>query len=134
MAVSPEDQELARKKVHIAEVDLNYSLYFPLDRPYSALYPTCKASSGKTFAPVEAHEAESKGDRIIWGLVESAMESGTLKDLRDSLTIKTHEHPLQTPVQDNLMKQEGPSSKRNPVGHDSGDKDNTESDNDFFEP
>lgn len=133
-AVSPEDRDLARKKLHVAEVDLNYSLHFPLDRPYSALYPTCKANSSKISAPVDAHEAESKGDRAIWGLVESAMESGTLRNLRDSLTMKTNGHRLQTPVQDDIDKQEGPSNGENQMEGNSEDEDNTDSGNDFFEP
>ena len=132
-AEGPEDQELVKKKVHVAEVDLNYSLYFPLDRPYSALYPNCKADSGKAVAPVEAHTAEMKGDRAIWGLVEKAMESGTLTDLRDSSTLKTNGYHPQTLSQDNTVKQERPLNKTKLIEGNSINGQKSESGNDFFE-
>lgn len=91
------------QRLHVAEVNLNYTLYYPLMRPYSALFPKNQSDSMTTrssSAPdIEVHstggnEADdteevqgalsTNGDRVMWKAVERAMELGTLEDLRNS--------------------------------------------------
>ncbi|KAH7382259.1 hypothetical protein BKA66DRAFT_418366 [Pyrenochaeta sp. MPI-SDFR-AT-0127] len=81
-----------KQKVHNAEVDVNYAIYYPLMKPYSALYPKSKTSK-----PTETEVDEDgsndkssrevdgpKGDVSMWKAVEKAMEEGTLDALRHS--------------------------------------------------
>ena len=79
-----EDADLAAK-MHEATVDLNYTMYFPLNEKYQSLYPRI-AEQG----PKNSNSIGSMGKREIggqrpplWSLVEKAMADGTLKELRD---------------------------------------------------
>ncbi|KAF2223846.1 hypothetical protein BDZ85DRAFT_262274 [Elsinoe ampelina] len=72
----------ARERVRRAEVDLNYALYWPLERAYVSLWPR-KGKEGKDGADEEDGGEEAKGDREMWALVERCMAEGTLEDLRE---------------------------------------------------
>lgn len=133
-AKTPEEHELASKKAHVAEVNLNYSIYYPLERPYSALYPARKAYSGENSALDDTSIAEGKGDRQIWTLVQKAMKSGTLTDLRDSLTFKKDKNRLLPKISKYSGNQDNLANKKANVGSDtSGDGASSESDDGFFE-
>ena len=72
-----------RQKIHKAEVDVNYAIYYPLVKAYSSLYP--RGKEGDTEGKLDDGTAyRSKGDPEMWRLVERAMEQGTLNDLRES--------------------------------------------------
>lgn len=86
-----------RRRIHIAEVDLNYALYYPLMRPYSSLYPSAKREAGN-----EQPERETKGDADMWKAVEQAMDAGTLDALRESKPNK----PALQPKEDAPSKRE----------------------------
>ena len=133
VAETSEDEKLARKNVHIAEVNLNYSIYHPLERPYNALYPTCNACAGENPSVREPCLNEGKGDPEIWNLVEKAMESGTLTDLRDSLTLKNYDNRLQTMNQ--YPKSQDITTNRRINANADGleNNDSNDSDNGFFE-
>lgn len=84
-------QELAQK-VHNAEVDVNYAIYYPLMKPYASLYP--KSKKEKAADSDESGEGDSgdksnreadgpKGDVAMWKTVEEAMAEGTLDALRN---------------------------------------------------
>ena len=81
-----------QKKMHNAEVDVNYAISYPLMKPYSSLYPTTKKSKSKNAETDDSDEAKSKpedidgpkGDVMVWKMVEKAMEEGTLEALRNS--------------------------------------------------
>lgn len=92
------DDKLKRTKlqqrIHNAEVDVNYAIYYPLMKPYSSLYP--KSKNQKTDDAEGAEDKEEsgkthneeidgpKGDVEMWKAVERAMEEGTLDKLRYS--------------------------------------------------
>jgi hypothetical protein len=84
-------QDLARR-VHNAEVDVNYAIYYPLMKPYASLYP--KSRKEKAADSDESGEGGSgdksnrevdgpKGDLAMWKTVEEAMAEGTLDALRN---------------------------------------------------
>ncbi|KAF1843006.1 uncharacterized protein K460DRAFT_407380 [Cucurbitaria berberidis CBS 394.84] len=77
------------QRIHNAEVDVNYAIYYPLMKPYSSLYP--KSKTGKSAEAEE--EDDDKGNREVdgpkgnvemWRAVEKAMTEGTLDTLRYS--------------------------------------------------
>lgn len=91
-AEDEESKAALQKKVHNAEVDVNYAISYPLMKPYSSLYPTSKKSKPKNAETDDSDEAKSKpdeidgpkGDVMVWKMVEQAMEEGTLETLRNS--------------------------------------------------
>ena len=65
-----------KQATHRAEVDLNYTLYFPLMKKYQSLYPKGEAK--------EANDAAAATERPeMWQNIERAMAEGTLEQLRD---------------------------------------------------
>ncbi|KAL2350927.1 hypothetical protein BJ546DRAFT_999648 [Cryomyces antarcticus] len=85
---TPDSSELeeAAKLVHTAEVDLNYTLFFPLTKAYVSLYPKkVFPDDGKVHADEEASAVGIRGDRAMWMRVEKCMADGkkTLEALRD---------------------------------------------------
>ncbi|KAF2502571.1 hypothetical protein BU16DRAFT_554625 [Lophium mytilinum] len=102
-ATNPAEKEEVLRRVHVAEVDLNYTMYYPLVRPYSALFPknqgdgpttrsyptpdveedSAGGQDARTFEDRKAAPS-TKGDPTMWKAVERAMEEGTLDALRNS--------------------------------------------------
>ncbi|KAF2680368.1 hypothetical protein K458DRAFT_373644 [Lentithecium fluviatile CBS 122367] len=83
-----------RSRIHNANVDVNYTTYYPLLRPYVSLFPKAKKDQS---TPAESTEESStrdrpgaeavdgpRGDVEMWKAVEDAMEAGTLEKLRNS--------------------------------------------------
>ncbi|GAB7355856.1 hypothetical protein MBLNU459_g6516t1 [Dothideomycetes sp. NU459] len=94
-AEGTEDEDVLAEKVHEAQVDLNYTQYYPLDMAYSALFPgkTIKSKKGKEVqegsADNEAEKlVEKQGDPDMWKLVEKCMEQGKLDALRNGKLLK----------------------------------------------
>lgn len=92
-----QEKAIWEKKVHEAEVDVNYAQYYPLDQAYSALYPTKgkkKArsddeSGGKSGAVVDPDAQELRqGDPDMWKVVEICMAQGKLDKLRNGKLMK----------------------------------------------
>jgi hypothetical protein len=84
-------QHLA-EKVHNAEVDVNYSIYYPLLKPYASLYPKSKKSKASDSDDANEEDVDDKanrdvdgpkGDLDMWKSVEVAMAEGTLDALRN---------------------------------------------------
>ena len=144
------------QRIHNAEVDLNYAMYYPLLKPYSSLYPNAKHEKNKTEDATDSEDAQGqteepvgpKGDHTVWRAVEEAMESGTLADLRNSRQegavqrLKTVTQDKQKPKSELKTAQgkRGPSHKRsdanapsNARGAKEQDEDEEESDGGFFE-
>ncbi|KAF2200067.1 hypothetical protein GQ43DRAFT_456712 [Delitschia confertaspora ATCC 74209] len=79
-------QDALLEKIHNAEVDLNYALFYPLMKPYSSLYPRSKPSKPESSEPdamdVDAaaakkeEESGPKGDPEMWRAIAKAMEEG----------------------------------------------------------
>ncbi|UPX12945.1 uncharacterized protein EKO05_0003477 [Ascochyta rabiei] len=94
LAAAKDDEEkiALQKKLHNAEVDVNYAISYPLMKPYSSLYPTAKKAKSKIAETDDSDEAKAKpeeidgpkGDIMVWKMVEQAMEEGTLEALRNS--------------------------------------------------
>ncbi|KAJ4360899.1 uncharacterized protein N0V89_001468 [Didymosphaeria variabile] len=85
LATLANESEKAEKmrSIHNAEVDLNYTLYYPLLKTYVSLYPKGQKEDGKsgdTTPPTDG----PKGDVDMWKTVEKAMEEQTLEELRES--------------------------------------------------
>ncbi|OOF95988.1 hypothetical protein ASPCADRAFT_30142, partial [Aspergillus carbonarius ITEM 5010] len=83
------------EKLHVARVNLNYTIYYPLSEKYIALYAEQKKKTTTTtggkgdgedsdddarFGPIHMTVAEKPG---MWHVVEKCMEEGTLEELRD---------------------------------------------------
>lgn len=75
------------RRIHNAEVDVNYSIYYPLLKPYVSLFPKVKKGDD-TLGEVDKSGADNidgpKGNPEMWKAVESAMQEGTLEALRES--------------------------------------------------
>ncbi|PYI18281.1 hypothetical protein BO99DRAFT_444004 [Aspergillus violaceofuscus CBS 115571] len=81
------------KKLHVARVNLNYTIYYPLTEKYIALYADVKknkkAEGGQ--GDVEAEQDQDQEDAAgaaekssaMWKTVEQCMKDGTLDLLRD---------------------------------------------------
>lgn len=86
LSASSDDQDdqvrqKLKKEIDEYELDVNYTIYYPLDRPYHSLFPKDKddadgATNGLTI---------SKGDTEIRKLVQQCMQDGRLQALRDGL-------------------------------------------------
>jgi hypothetical protein len=74
---STDEVEALKKEMHVAEVDLNYTQYCPLNEPYVSLYPQ-KSSDGE-----DDVVAEPPPKPAMWAEVEKCMEEGTLDRLRN---------------------------------------------------
>ncbi|PWY73822.1 hypothetical protein BO94DRAFT_474966 [Aspergillus sclerotioniger CBS 115572] len=82
------------EKLHVARVNLNYTIYYPLSEKYIALYAEQRKKTTTTggkgdgedsdddarFGPIHATVAEKPG---MWHVVEKCMAEGTLDELRD---------------------------------------------------
>ncbi|OAG06395.1 uncharacterized protein CC84DRAFT_1090763 [Paraphaeosphaeria sporulosa] len=85
LAALEDEPEKAEKmhSIHNAEVDLNYTLYYPLLKAYVSLYPKQQkedSKSGDAAPPTDG----PKGDVNMWKTVEKAMGEQTLEELRES--------------------------------------------------
>lgn len=78
--------------MHNAEVDVNYSIYYPLLKPYASLYPKSKKSKASDSDDANEEDVDDKanrdvdgpkGDLDMWKSVEVAMAEGTLDALRN---------------------------------------------------
>lgn len=78
------------QKIHVARVNLNYTIYYPLTEKYLSLYPKSKGKPEEVGAE-SASESDSKdrkkydGDAKppLWPAVEKCMEEGSLDLLRE---------------------------------------------------
>ncbi|RFU25861.1 hypothetical protein B7463_g10475, partial [Scytalidium lignicola] len=77
---STEEVENLKKQMHIAEVDLNYTQYFPLAETYIGIYPQRGTGGGKKDEPPTT---DTNLKPPMWKEVEKCMENGTLDKLRN---------------------------------------------------
>lgn len=80
LSTTEDDAEKAslRSKIHSADVDVNYTIYYPLLKPYVSLFPKPKDSTEP------ANEPGPRGDVDMWRAIEKAMAKGSLEQLRNS--------------------------------------------------
>lgn len=71
--------------IHNAEVDLNYTMYHPLDEKYHSLYPPKVGDAAEDDGRVSTERLKGgEASRpAIWAVVEQCMRAGTLVALRD---------------------------------------------------
>ena len=76
------EYEALKSAVYEAEVDLNYTMYYPLAEKYVSLYPRSKDHDSNSIGG--NLERKLGGERpVLWFLIERAMKEGTLDELRD---------------------------------------------------
>ncbi len=101
LALQKEDY---KRRLHDAKVDLNYTIFAPLDQKYISLYPSIskepKARKDNGGEAGEDHDAAAKDDESgifrndtgqkppLWYEVEKAMENSTLEALRDGQVLR----------------------------------------------
>jgi hypothetical protein len=79
---SEEEVAIVKTKMHVAEVDLNYTQYFPLNQRYISLYPQKNVGESEIGSQDEtADDVTAKPS--MWAEVERRMAEGTLNQLRD---------------------------------------------------
>ncbi|OAK99203.1 hypothetical protein IQ06DRAFT_16310 [Phaeosphaeriaceae sp. SRC1lsM3a] len=125
------------QRVHNAEVDVNYAIYYPLMKPYSSLYPKSKKPKAEDSEEAEdtgedsknsAEQDGPKGDVEMWKAVEQAMEDGTLEKLRYS----KHALPAEPPKKSKKPKVKENKKEVEKKTHAAAEEDE-DSDNGFFE-
>ena len=77
------EKDSKMRSIHNAEVDLNYTLYYPLLKTYVSLYPKQQKDGDKSSDAASLPEGP-KGDVEMWKRVEKAMEDRALEELRES--------------------------------------------------
>ena len=71
-------------EVHNAEVDVNYTLFHPLDERYQGLYPHDQGRNTKgDEVAAERSKKEVVSKPRYWAVVEQCMQDGTLDALRE---------------------------------------------------
>lgn len=84
-----------QRKVHEAEVDVNYAVYYPLERHYVPLFPSRQKTGaaedeGGADEEIET-EVQRKGDLDMWRKIEECMGDGTLEELRNGKLLESNE-------------------------------------------
>ncbi|KAH7360774.1 hypothetical protein BKA65DRAFT_493948 [Rhexocercosporidium sp. MPI-PUGE-AT-0058] len=88
---STEEVETLKAQMHIVEVDLNYTQYYPLSEAYISLYPP--TNSGGEEGEGSKMEKDDKPKPPMWAEIEQAMEDGSLNRLRN----RTPNVPVKAP-------------------------------------
>ena len=141
------EDEARKASVHAAQVDVNYTIYYPLTEKYVSLFPLEKRASDKngSQSPETGKDLSIEGKRVrppMWAVIERCMEEGTLDQLRDGkLNTLYSIHPTMTRAkpQDTLQRtKQLPSSntkaKATANDHTVTTEHGDDSDGGFFEP
>lgn len=96
-----------KRKLHVAEVDLNYAQYSPLAEPYVSIFPAKRKKDNKEEGEdgngEEAGEDDQDESRPpIWHEVETATEDGTLNKLRNRAPTLPAKSATKAPTQDKV--------------------------------
>lgn len=95
------------RKIHDAEVNLNYTIYYPLTEKYISLYPKSKGKSSEDAEAESETEPENKDKKqqpegekpALWSVVEKCMKEETLGLLREGkLNIGADGKPVAKPA------------------------------------
>ncbi|KAJ5131020.1 rRNA-processing protein EFG1 [Penicillium bovifimosum] len=84
--LDPKEKARLAEKIHICQVNLNYTIYYPLTEKYISLYPK---TNGKPDAAGSESETQKKditsneAKPPMWAIVEKCMEEKTLDLLRE---------------------------------------------------
>lgn len=133
--------------MHNAQVAVNYAIFYPLMKPYCALYGRANREKGNAGKETAEEEAEGqhqdtkghipKGDPQMWEAVERATAEGTLDELRNRVegAATRRTKATQTPKKEN-PKENKASRSKNAVGKTTAGNvrdDGDDSDGGFFE-
>ncbi|KAL8902755.1 MAG: hypothetical protein Q9207_004408 [Kuettlingeria erythrocarpa] len=137
---TPEYQALAHQ-VHCAEVDLNYTLYHPLEEKYIGIFPRQDPpeESEHMDGPPKTIAQPSQEKPAMWTVVEACMSNGTLQELRDgklqtNIAMRSQSHlPTQKSSRGSLMDKDRKKQVRERTGGLSANGHEDESDGGFFE-
>ena len=78
------EYEALQADLHNAEVDVNYTIYHPLDEKYHSLYPRNEPPiAGEEHSDNRGPKQNGTPKPKIWAVVETCMEEGTLEALRN---------------------------------------------------
>ncbi|PVH97591.1 hypothetical protein DM02DRAFT_658173 [Periconia macrospinosa] len=127
-----------------AEVDLNYTIYYPLLKSYVSLFPKPKKDGSPSTEDASTVKEETsgpgtgpKGNIEMWKAVEKAMEDGTLEALRNSregVTIPTKKDPKREKAEKQKQKQnQGKAQTSAPAPANGVNSEDEDSDGGFFE-
>ena len=104
----------------MAEVDVNYALYHPLNQKYQSIYPRNGYSDATTKDGIDKRMVgkTSTSKPAMWKLVEICMTEGTLEALRNgrlrgSLPLTSSQQPTTTAASQNKSGNEKLSAKKN---------------------
>lgn len=135
-------------EVDEAQVDINYAMYYPLDKPYNSLFPKDESvdeapddSMSESVHKISGKDKQFRGDPEIRLLVKQCMDSGKLNDLRNGKitgseastgATTTDSRPSKSPAtgKTKSVKQSKHHKRAKPVVEDDSDE---ESDGGFFE-
>lgn len=73
-----------KQQVHLCDVDLNYTLYYPLNEAYSSLYKKDAQDDAASLPEVNRSSP-------MWTVVETAMAKNQLQALREGHLLKSRE-------------------------------------------
>ncbi|KAJ5834495.1 rRNA-processing protein EFG1 [Penicillium robsamsonii] len=85
-------------KIHTCQVNLNYSIYYPLTEKYISIYPSGKPDATDPKSELQTEETKSNDTKPpLWPVVEKCMEEKTLDLLRNGkLHINANGEKIQT--------------------------------------
>ena len=139
-----EDGPLANVKeaLYHAEIDLNYTIFYPLDEKYLSLFPTSadypSGNNNKT-PNDDTLKAPTSSDRPeMWKVVEASMQEGSLEALREGKLRSKYNADYLSPFRatgngHSQKMPERPKAKKGIIKNESSMND-SESDGGFFEP
>ena len=104
-ASTSEETVRLQEKVHEAEVDLNYAIYYPLDQKYIGLYPRKAEVEQNTYA-LNDEKGEDTVKPPLWTEVEKRMETGKLDELRMSSSMPEEDESDSDAAIENGMKKD----------------------------
>jgi hypothetical protein len=111
-----EDDAGEREKLALeadeCEVDVQYAMYYPLDVPYVALYPSARKVEGKEEEGAAA-EVQRQGDAAMRALLVKCAKAGKLDALRNGKLDKDGNYKVVEEVKDEDAK---PKSKKKAEG------------------
>ena len=79
-----EEVEGLRKEIENVKIDLDYTIYCPLNEKYVSLYPRGKEHGDTRYDGVDGGDAQHTQEKpAMWDVVRKCRREGTLEDLRE---------------------------------------------------
>lgn len=105
-------REALAREADECELDVQYAMFYPLDVPYVALYPSARKAEGKE-AEGEKVEVERQGDAAMRALLKKCAAEGKLDALRNGKLDKEGNYKVVEKAEDDEAK---PKSKKKADG------------------